>query len=50
MQPEPHEDVEAGAVEREVVAVVEVRVGGRRDVDRRKRLVEREIVEGVQLH
>ena len=34
MQPEPHEDVEPGTVEREVVAVVEVRVGGRRDVDR----------------
>ena len=35
VQPEPAEDVEAGPVEREVVAVVEVRVGGRGDVDRR---------------
>ena len=50
VQPEPHEDVEPGAVEREVVAVVEVGVGGRRDVDRGERLVEREVVEGVQLH
>ena len=50
VQPEAAEDVQPGTVEREVVAVVEVGVGRRRDVDGGDRLVERIVVEGVQLH
>ena len=50
MEAEPAEDMHAGPIEGEVVAVVEVTVRGRRDVDRRGGLVEREVVERIQLH
>ena len=50
VQAQPAEGVRPLAVEREPVPVVEVRVGGRRDVERRDRLVERVVVERVQAH